>query len=111
MRQALRRHDIEGQSDALEREDECPSKINLSRLKSELGRSGERMVIVVPAFAHADQASDLHVITLNASAPDHPCLAALLMSVMPNQPVTGHGNRDPCGHTPDQPGQAADRVK
>ena len=65
-------------------------------------------MVVVPAFAHADQTSEPDIVALGSHAIDDPALAAPSMGEMADQPVAGHADADPDEDAPDQPAPAAD---
>ena len=65
-------------------------------------------MVVVPAFAHADQSGEPDIVALGSHAIDDPALAAPSMGEMADQPVAGHADADPDEDAPDQPVPAAD---
>src|SRR5258708_5356894 len=65
-------------------------------------------MVVMPAFAHADQPG---IVSLRRGAIEDPALFALSMREMADQPMAGHTDADPDADTPDQPTRAADDEK
>ena len=55
----------------------------------------EGVMVVVPAFAHADQTSEPDIVALGSHAIDDPALAAPSMGEMADQPVAGDADADP----------------
>ncbi len=87
----------------LERLDQPPAEIDLTRQQPKLRRARIGMVIVVPALAHADQPGDADIVALGRDAFDDPGLAALAMRVVADQPVTSDADADAHANAPDQP--------
>src|SRR4051812_39956325 len=69
------------------------------------------MMVVVPAFPHADEAGDFHVVALNARSVYDPSLSAFAVCIMPDQPVSGYADRDTRAHAPDEPWHPANGQK
>ena len=60
-------------------------------------------MVVVPAFAHADQSGNGDIVTLSRHTIDDPALSAPAVREMANQPVASDANADPDTDAPDHP--------
>src|ERR1700682_528892 len=86
------RFDVRGEASRLKRLDQPPAQIDLAWKKAHLRRTRKGVMVVVPAFAHADQSCELDVVSLSCRAIDDPALSALAMGEMADQPMAGNAD-------------------
>jgi hypothetical protein len=80
-----------------------PAWIRLPSLNPEFCRSGEGVMVRMPALTKGEEAQPFYIETLNCSTIDAPALVTASMGEVTNHPMPGERDRDPHSNTPDHP--------